>query len=188
MATESDPAMTRVTVILDTPNDWPSWLFIRKDSCRRHELWQYVDPDTPRDQLPQLIPPTEPLYSDYQADATRLLDLSNDDRSSYRWDYERYERLHATYSKKVQALADFTLEISKTVAKRRLYLIQDCDTTYDRLVTLKKHLAPDVATRRHELTAQYNALKTAPRAIKKIEHWLTDWVRITAMGKAIKLL
>jgi hypothetical protein len=34
---------------------------------------------------------------------------------------------------------------------------------------------------------QYNALKTAPRAIKKIEQWLMDWVRITAMGKAIKL-
>ena len=54
-------------------------------------------------------------------------------------------------------------------------------------MTLKKHLAPDVATRRHELTAQYNALKTAPRAVKKIEQWLADWTQITSMGKSIKL-
>src|SRR3954447_14007864 len=187
MTTESDPAVTRVTVILDTPNDWLSWLFIRKDSCRRHELWQYVNPDTPKEQLPMLTPPPEPQYADYNADATRLADLSNDDRSSYRWDYERYERLQNTHNKRVQALADFSLEISKTVAKRRLYLIQDCDSAYDRLVILKKHLAPDVATRRHELTAQYTALKTAPRAIKKIEQWLADWTRITAMGRSINL-
>lgn len=187
MTTESDPAVTRVTVILDTPNDWLSWLFIRKDSCRRHELWQYVNPDTPKGELPELTAPIEPQYKDYNVNATRLADLSTDDRSSYRWDYERYERLQNTHNKKVQALADFNLEISKTIAKRRLYLIQDCDTAYDRLVTLKKHLAPDVATRRHELTAQYNALKTAPRAIKKIEQWLADWTRITSMCKSVNL-
>ena len=131
MATESDPAVTRVTIILDTPNDWPSWLFIRKDSCRRHELWQYVDPDTSKDQLPKLTALLEPQYKDYNANATRLVDLSTDDRSSYRWDYERYECLLATYNKKVQALADFTLKISKIVAKYCLYFIQDCETTYD---------------------------------------------------------
>jgi hypothetical protein len=54
-------------------------------------------------------------------------------------------------------------------------------------VTLKKHLASDVATRRHELIAQYNALKTALRAIKKIEQWLADWTRVTSMGKSIDL-
>ena len=142
MTTESDPAVTRVTIILDTPNDWLSWLFIRKDSCRRHELWQYVDPDTLREQLPKLTAPLEPQYMDYKANATRLADLSPDDHSSFRWDYERYERLQTIYDKRVQALADFNLEISKTIAKRRLYLIQDCETAYDRLVTLKKHLAP----------------------------------------------
>ncbi|KAI9855525.1 MAG: hypothetical protein M1813_009753 [Trichoglossum hirsutum] len=133
MTMESDPAVTRVTVILDTPNDWPSWLFIRKDSCRRYELWQYVDPDTPREQLLKLTALHEPQYTDYKVNAARLADLSTDD------------------------------------------------------LTLKKHLAPDVATRCHELTAQYNALKTASRAVKKIEQWLADWTRVTSMGKSISL-
>jgi hypothetical protein len=138
MTTESDSAMTCITVILDTPNDWLSWLFIRKDSCRRHELWQYVNPDTLKEDLPQLIAPVEPQYTDYKANATRFADLSGDDRDSYRWEYKRYERLQTLHDEKVQALADFNFEISKTIARRRLYLIQDCETAHDRLVTLKK--------------------------------------------------
>jgi hypothetical protein len=38
MATESDPAVTRVTVILNTPDDWFTWLFIRRDVANRHGL------------------------------------------------------------------------------------------------------------------------------------------------------
>ncbi|KAI9771020.1 MAG: hypothetical protein M1839_002988 [Geoglossum umbratile] len=101
------------------------------DSCRCHELWQYVDPDTLKEELPKLTAPLEPQYADYDVDATRLADLSSDDRISYRWDYECYERLQTTYKKTVQALADFNLKISKTVGGRYLYLIQDCDTAHN---------------------------------------------------------
>ncbi|KAI9860344.1 MAG: hypothetical protein M1813_006233 [Trichoglossum hirsutum] len=117
-----------------------------KPDRKRHSVTvgsQYVDSDTLREQLLKLTALHEPQYTDYKVNAARLADLSTDDH--------------------------FNLEISKTIAKRRLYLIQDCETAYNRLVTLKKHLASDVATRRHELTAQYNALKTALQAIKKIE-------------------
>jgi hypothetical protein len=54
MATESDPAVTRVTVILNTPDDWFTWLFIRRDAANRHGLWQYIKPDVARELLPEL--------------------------------------------------------------------------------------------------------------------------------------
>lgn len=84
-------------------------------------------------------------------------------------------------------MADFNLEISKTISKKRLYLIQDCETPHQRLVMLKKHLAPDAATRRHEITEKYNSLKVAPSSVTKISQWLAEWTRIVSMGKAIKL-
>jgi hypothetical protein len=84
-------------------------------------------------------------------------------------------------------LADLNTDISKTIAVRHIYLIKDHETPYDRLVALKKFLCPTDATRRRELADKYNTLKTAPRAAKKVEQWLTDWVYITAQGKSVKL-
>ncbi|VCU40657.1 Bgt-20919-3, partial [Blumeria graminis f. sp. tritici] len=125
-----DPTVTRVTVVLDKPGDWFDWLFIRKDSCFRHDLWQYVNPETPRHSLPVLTEPPEPGLTSYKADAISLANLGKEDRDTCRWDYDRYERKLMEYRKLVQALADFNLEISKTISKKHIYLIQDCSTLY----------------------------------------------------------
>ncbi|KAI1515851.1 hypothetical protein Ptr86124_005852 [Pyrenophora tritici-repentis] len=187
MATESDPAVTRVTVILNTPDDWFTWLFIRRDVANRHGLWQYINPDVARELLPELAEAPEPQLIDYQAGATRLSDLTADDRESYRWECDRWERCRSEYRTQKKALADLNTDISKTIAVRHIHLIKDHETPYDRLVALKKFLCPTDATRRRELADKYNALKTAPRATKKVEQWLADWTYITAQGKTVSL-
>ena len=63
MYSESDPTVTRVTVVLNKPGYWFDWLFVRKDSCFRHDLWQYVNPETLRHSLPVLTEPPEPELS-----------------------------------------------------------------------------------------------------------------------------
>jgi hypothetical protein len=84
MATESDPAVTRVTVILNTPDDWFTWLFIRRDVANRHGPRQYINPHVARELLPELTEAAEPQLIDYKAGAIRLSDLTADDRESYR--------------------------------------------------------------------------------------------------------
>lgn len=187
MATESDPAVTRVTVILNTPDDWFTWLFIRRDVANRHGLWQYINPDVAREVLPELTEAPEPQVVDYQAAAVKLSDLTADNRESYRWEYDRWERRRSEYRTQKRALADLNTDISKTIAVRHIHLIKDHETPYDRLVALKKFLCPTDATRRRELADKYNTLKTAPRAAKKVEQWLADWIFITAQGKAVRL-
>ncbi|KAK1914257.1 hypothetical protein P3342_007503 [Pyrenophora teres f. teres] len=93
--------------------------------------------------------------------------------------------LRVSHQKK--ALADLNTDISKTIAVRHIHLIKDHETPYDRLVALKKFLCPTDSTRRRELADKYNALKTAPRAAKKVEQWLVDWTYITAQGKSVNL-
>ncbi|KAK1912620.1 hypothetical protein P3342_004556 [Pyrenophora teres f. teres] len=187
MATESDPAVTRVTVILNTPDDWFTWLFIRRDVANRNGLWQYIDPDVAKELLPQLTEDVEPQLTDYMAGATRLSALTADDRESYRWECDRWERRRSEYRTQKKALADLNTDISKTIAVRHIHLIKDHETPYDRLVALKKFLCPTDSTRRRELADKYNALKTAPRAAKKVEQWLVDWTYITAQGKSVNL-
>lgn len=77
-------------------------------------------------------------------------------------DFDRYERKLPEYRRQFQVLADLKLEINRKFSKERLHPIQDCDTVHERLIKLKKHLAPDAATRCHELMDKYTALKVAP--------------------------
>ena len=51
MATEGDLLITKATVILERPADWQRWLFLRKDSAERNDLWQYVDPSLSEEQV-----------------------------------------------------------------------------------------------------------------------------------------
>ena len=92
MTTESDPAVIRVTIVLDKPSDWLSWLFIRKDTRRRHEFWEYVNPDTSKDQLPKLTAPVEPTLSQFKEGDASFAALTDKEREAYKWEYERYER------------------------------------------------------------------------------------------------
>lgn len=162
-------------------------MFIRKDIANRHGIWQYIDPDVAKKSLPALSEPPEPQITEYKAGATKLSDLPADDRESYRWECDRWERRHTEYRTQTKALADLNVDISKTIAARHIYLIKDYNSPHDRLVVLKKFLCPTEATRRRELADKYIALKTAPRAAKKVEQWLSDSVHITAQGKSIKL-
>ena len=76
MTTESDPAVTQVTVVLNRADDWHKWLFIRKDTAQKNELWQYVDPATKAADLPTLLAPIELQLADYNADATSIAHLT----------------------------------------------------------------------------------------------------------------
>jgi hypothetical protein len=131
MATESDPAVTLVTAILNTPDEWFTWLFIRRDVANRHGLWQYINPDVARELLPELTEATEPRLIDYNARAIRLSDLTADDRESYQWECNRWERRCSEYRTQKKALADLNTDISKTIAVRHMHLIKDHETLCD---------------------------------------------------------
>ncbi|KAF2624745.1 hypothetical protein BU25DRAFT_347556 [Macroventuria anomochaeta] len=154
MATGSDPAVTGVTVILNTPDDWFAWLFIRQDVADCHGLWEYINPDVAKENLPELTESPEPQLTDYKARATKLSDLDAEDRKSYRWECDRWERRHSEYRTHVRAMADLNIDISMTIAVRHIHLIMDHETPYDRLVALKRFLCPIDATRRRELAPQ----------------------------------
>jgi hypothetical protein len=142
MTTESDPAVTRVTVVLNRADDWHKWLFIRKDTAQKSELWQYVDPATKAADLPTLLAPIEPQLTDHNEDATSLAHLTAAQQKLFQWEYERCERKDLEFKRKKKALAEFNSEIGETIASKHLYLIENKDTPHDRLTTLKKHLPP----------------------------------------------
>jgi hypothetical protein len=131
MTTESDPAVTRVTVVLDRADDWHKWLFIQKDTAQKNELWQYVDPATKVADLPTLLALIGPQLSDYNAEATSLAHLTAAQQKLFQWEYERWERKDLEFKRKKKALADFNSKIGKMIASKHLYLIEKKDTPHD---------------------------------------------------------
>ncbi|KAF2828478.1 hypothetical protein CC86DRAFT_261803, partial [Ophiobolus disseminans] len=125
---------------------------------------QYVDPATKAAVLPTLTAPIEPQLKDHNNDATSIAHLTAAQQKLYQWEYERWERK----------------DLDKTIAAKHLYLIESKDTPYERLTTLKKHLAPSDASRQRDLIARYKALQTPPRG-RKVEEWLRSWVEVTNM-------
>jgi hypothetical protein len=94
-------------------------------------IWQYINPDVARELLPELTEATEPQLIDYNARAIRLSDLTADDRESYRWECDRWERRRSEYCTQKKALADINTDISKTIAVRHIHLIKYHETPYD---------------------------------------------------------
>ena len=55
MATsEIDGLITKATVILDKPEDWQEWIFLRKDSANQNGIWNMVDLDRQETKLEKL--------------------------------------------------------------------------------------------------------------------------------------
>ncbi|KAF2629279.1 hypothetical protein BU25DRAFT_316825, partial [Macroventuria anomochaeta] len=147
---------------------------------------QYVDPAINAADLPTLMAPPEPQLTDHNNDATSIAHLSAAQQKLFQWEYDRWERKDIEYRRQKKALAEFNSEIGKTIAAKHLYLIENKDTPYKRLTTLKKHLAPSDATRQCDLIARYKALQTPPRG-KKTEEWLRSWVEVTNMCISAKV-
>jgi hypothetical protein len=144
MATEL--GVTRVAVILDTPDDWFNWIFLRRDFAKDHKIWLYVNPDTLKESIPDLEAANpKPQLTDYKVRASKLSDLSPEDRESYRWEVDQWRLEEITQQKQERALVQLNTEITRSIATRHLYLIQDLPTVYDRLVALKKQFCPSTA-------------------------------------------
>jgi hypothetical protein len=91
MATEGDFLITKATVILKRPGDWQRWLFLRKDSAERNDLWQYLNPSLKAEQVKRIEQekPQEREIKEFYTGATQedkeitILNLSEKDVSRY---------------------------------------------------------------------------------------------------------
>jgi hypothetical protein len=182
-----DIAVTRVTVVLSKSEDWDNWLFIRKDTCVKYDVWKYVNPDTPDNKLPVLEKPTKPLFSEAKDAATKYTDLDSSQQGYYKILLDEYQTEYLRYEKQSQAISTLLTDIGRTISKEHIYLIKDLDTARARLLKLKEQLAPNASARKYEIIQKYNALKKVPASVKAYDAWLDRWIYVVAQGQSISL-
>jgi hypothetical protein len=194
MATEGNLLITKATVILERPGDWQKWLFLRRYSAERNDLWQYLDPSLKVDQVKRIEQekPQEEEIEEFYTGAARedeeitILDLSEKDVSRYELWLRVRTRMETQWSKKEKARREFNHEISRTIASWHIYLISDCSTPYVGLRALKKHLCPSTSKRNYQLRAHYQGLPTPPKR-SNLDSWFEDWLEIAQLMREAAL-
>jgi hypothetical protein len=192
--TISDHLVTKITVILDQPSDWQKWIFLRKDSAQRNDLWTYVNPNVVPEKVSKLEDekPAKKeagvFYGRERATDT-VYDLEDLDEHEYRkysaW-YTSYQKELTKFEKKELALRQFNSEIATTISERRLHWIMDLDTPHARLRKLKDQLCPSTAERETQLLPQYLVLRKMPKRAN-IESWLDSWEELLQLMAAAEM-
>ena len=59
---------------------WDTWILSLRFKVDRYELWPYLDPDVAEADVPMLIRPTKSIYATVKQGATKLADVSEEDR------------------------------------------------------------------------------------------------------------
>ena len=140
-------------------------MFLQKDSADRHHLWSVVNPDLNEAALEKLEEPAAVVPEQYHAETEEdtgvvLKDMMTEGFQRYQQAEKNYDRALARHTIKRKALNDFTQEISWTISRRHIHLIQSDDTAYARLKRLKKHLCLSTAERELQLIAKYRQLQS----------------------------
>ena len=125
MAAPIPSSTVKTSIILKGQDDWDEWIEVIKTTAIAGKVWEYINPDTPQDELYKLIEPAEPTYSDL-AEPTesrpKILysTLTKDKKEEFRHLQQRFKRDWDIYMKKDTAMAAVrTRTTSRRMSDRR---------------------------------------------------------------------
>ena len=116
MATITQTAI-RKELILINHEQWDTWILSLRSKVDRYDLWPYLDPDVATANVPKLVRPTKPTYATVKYGATKLADLSTDDRlelTELRTIYLEDQRTVAKQQEVYNELRDWILQTTAT--------------------------------------------------------------------------
>ena len=172
------PTTESTKVILKSNESWDLWLHIKASTADR--VWKYCDPYVKKEDLPKLVEPVEPVYSDIKVITSAVIpavvsssgsvetpaqggdiirptvysDLSTDEKAEYQEKRGRFRTLEKDYNKKVDALADVIKDIQTSIVENWIHLLIGQTTAYDMLCILREQFGPIDLVRENEIVIQ----------------------------------
>jgi hypothetical protein len=190
----SNHLIMKATVILDQPSAWQKWIFLRKDSAQRNNLWVYVNPIVTSEAVLKLeaekpAKKEAGVFYGQERENNTVYNLKHLDEHEYRkysaW-YTSYQKELTKFEKKELALRQFNSEIATTISEHRLHWIMTLDTPHARLRKLKNQLCLSTAEQETQLLLQYLAHRKMPKRAN-IESWLASWEELLELMAAAKM-
>ena len=110
------------TPVLNSPKDWYQWYIALENFADAKGIWDYVNPESKEDELPELLEPTLPRIQDACRTGTpgreRFADLDADERDTYKYLERRYHDERADFRQLRDALEKLVEHLFKTVNSR----------------------------------------------------------------------
>jgi hypothetical protein len=63
----TNPTAIKTHVFLNSPKDWDEWIMLLEFAALKNDVWKYVNPATPKSDLPRLTEPIRPTPSFVQS-------------------------------------------------------------------------------------------------------------------------
>ena len=106
------------TVILKKIEDWDNWYMMIRTAAKVTKVWQYINPETPKNEIPTLDKLQEPLFSNVQQGARTMMDLAEvTKRKQFKYLQIKYKDQMDIYAKHELSLDSFNTEIQKSIGK-----------------------------------------------------------------------
>jgi len=134
---QPETPITTYTIILAGPNDWDQWIGVIKYRADGKYLWEYIDPNVRKGNLPAYRAPSTPLPLAINPYKTTFLELDNDEKEELRALRKHYDRTYKRYKKEEAALRSLRTSIISTISRDYINYTFNRNTVHDVLVSLK---------------------------------------------------
>jgi hypothetical protein len=182
----------KLSIILIGEENWHDYIDGVETVGRKSDIWDYINPNTPRLALPTLQAPKEPQFEDVHprtdddTDPITLNDLNANQLGRFNFLISQFNIKEKKYYAKKALIDDMRYQIQQTVQVDHFVYTTGCETTYDILVNLKTRFEPSTTIRERQLIREYNALKKLD-STTQIEPWLMQWDVIVRKCQRIEL-
>jgi hypothetical protein len=156
-------------IILNGMKDWDDGIKVIWTTALGADIWDLINPNELKANIPQLTQPTRPEPSDIKRPAageppTVYSRLSTDEKEQLRQLQADYTYDRKEYDRKRKALAEIRIRIVETIKRDYVAYTHKCNTVYDMLVKLKDRIAPTDKIRERDLIEQYKSACKPPKS------------------------
>ncbi|KAH8729982.1 hypothetical protein BGZ61DRAFT_492122 [Ilyonectria robusta] len=168
---------------LNGPSDWKHWIAGIRKSATTKDVWDLIDPF--KENKEPLVRPVFPTAADIKPDATRLSELTPEQRIDLNGLEKQYLEDVRIYEKRQKALSSIQDRIILTVGNYR-DVIDDEDDVAKELALLRARIQPATWFHEREVLDRYRtALKGPSRT--KTKDWVTSWQKVLTEARNLGL-
>ena len=159
-------------------------MLVVNTKARRGGVKDLIDVDAV--ELSEPTRPILPTYSAVKAIASSMKDLDANEQRDLMIFRENYKEVLKEYRDKTDALKGIQQHIVASVDRQLIWYLDGADTVHQKLVALKKRLAPTDRARKTDIARRYRELHRPPPK-GKTEKWVRQWERVYAEAVKVSL-
>lgn len=154
---------TKVSVILNSRDDWRAWYDNIRSLAKARDVWEYINPDTRKEELPELLKEPE------------IPDIDKLPEPQWKIHMQLWTARTNKYEKIKRGLAVVNEAIRGSISTLLIHHIYGKESVYDILKALKVQFAPTKHQQSRMILAKYEKARKTSIKDSNLEIWLATF-------------